>query len=270
MINKTIDSPAAAVADIFHGATVMIGGFGEAGSPIELIHALIDPIIAYTTKTKFHDITLVIACCWREVEPFSVKLYNCYRNLLISTFPWSVRTQFSITVTSVSAEIRRIWTFSSPHQLSSICTSRSQQGQYTYRHSAMSRVRQIALYVWIRLERNNCCYTTVWSARTKSWTYIQMLESFDRTRKCGVYIKCSQGQGLGKRSGVSDTASLLIHVGVCPTVVSFNLVIALSDLMNTLFASDAWIAISSDAKSLLLFIWVSETETTQNRPHSVT
>jgi len=31
-----------AVADIFDGATVMIGGFGEAGSPIELIHALID------------------------------------------------------------------------------------------------------------------------------------------------------------------------------------------------------------------------------------
>jgi 3-oxoadipate CoA-transferase alpha subunit len=30
------------VADIPDGATVMIGGFGEAGSPIELIHALID------------------------------------------------------------------------------------------------------------------------------------------------------------------------------------------------------------------------------------
>lgn len=42
MINKKIDSPAAAVRDIFDGATVMIGGFGEAGSPIELIHALID------------------------------------------------------------------------------------------------------------------------------------------------------------------------------------------------------------------------------------
>jgi hypothetical protein len=27
---------------VFDGATVMIGGFGEAGSPIELIHALID------------------------------------------------------------------------------------------------------------------------------------------------------------------------------------------------------------------------------------
>jgi 3-oxoadipate CoA-transferase, alpha subunit len=42
MIDKRVASPAAAVADIFDGATVMIGGFGEAGSPIELIHALID------------------------------------------------------------------------------------------------------------------------------------------------------------------------------------------------------------------------------------
>ncbi len=42
MINKIINSPAEAVADIFDGATIMIGGFGEAGSPIELIHALID------------------------------------------------------------------------------------------------------------------------------------------------------------------------------------------------------------------------------------
>ncbi len=42
MIDKRIDSLVAAVADVFDGATVMIGGFGEAGSPIELIHALID------------------------------------------------------------------------------------------------------------------------------------------------------------------------------------------------------------------------------------
>jgi 3-oxoadipate CoA-transferase alpha subunit len=42
MINKIIPSAAEAVKDIFDGATVMIGGFGEAGSPIELIHALID------------------------------------------------------------------------------------------------------------------------------------------------------------------------------------------------------------------------------------
>lgn len=42
MIDKRHASPAAAVADLPDGATVMIGGFGEAGSPIELIHALID------------------------------------------------------------------------------------------------------------------------------------------------------------------------------------------------------------------------------------
>ena len=42
MINKQYETPADAVADIFDGATVLIGGFGAAGSPIELIHALID------------------------------------------------------------------------------------------------------------------------------------------------------------------------------------------------------------------------------------
>ncbi|HNQ73608.1 MAG TPA: 3-oxoacid CoA-transferase subunit A [Verrucomicrobiota bacterium] len=41
-MNKCLDSAARAVADIHDGASVMIGGFGEAGSPIELIHALID------------------------------------------------------------------------------------------------------------------------------------------------------------------------------------------------------------------------------------
>ncbi|MBM3318010.1 MAG: 3-oxoacid CoA-transferase subunit A [Candidatus Eisenbacteria bacterium] len=42
MIDKRFESAAAAVTDLPDGATVMIGGFGEAGSPIELIHALID------------------------------------------------------------------------------------------------------------------------------------------------------------------------------------------------------------------------------------
>ncbi len=42
MINKITASAAESVKDIFDGAIVMIGGFGEAGSPIELIHALID------------------------------------------------------------------------------------------------------------------------------------------------------------------------------------------------------------------------------------
>lgn len=41
-MNKTMDSLAAAVSDIGDGATIMIGGFGGSGAPIELIHALID------------------------------------------------------------------------------------------------------------------------------------------------------------------------------------------------------------------------------------
>ena len=42
MINKYFESASEAVADVHDGATVLIGGFGEAGSPIELVHALID------------------------------------------------------------------------------------------------------------------------------------------------------------------------------------------------------------------------------------
>ena len=41
-MDKTIGTSAAAVAEIGDGATIMIGGFGGSGAPIELIHALID------------------------------------------------------------------------------------------------------------------------------------------------------------------------------------------------------------------------------------
>jgi 3-oxoadipate CoA-transferase alpha subunit len=41
MINKIVSSVTAAVSDIRDGATVMIGGFGTAGMPSELIDALI-------------------------------------------------------------------------------------------------------------------------------------------------------------------------------------------------------------------------------------
>ncbi|MBU4465694.1 MAG: 3-oxoacid CoA-transferase subunit A [Actinobacteria bacterium] len=41
MIDKTVSDVAAAVAGIPDGATVMIGGFGRAGQPVELIDALI-------------------------------------------------------------------------------------------------------------------------------------------------------------------------------------------------------------------------------------
>ncbi len=42
MIDKRAASPMQALAGVGDGDTVMIGGFGEAGSPIELVHALID------------------------------------------------------------------------------------------------------------------------------------------------------------------------------------------------------------------------------------
>jgi 3-oxoadipate CoA-transferase alpha subunit len=42
MIDKTVPTPAAAVAGIQDGATVMIGGFGTAGMPSDLIDALIE------------------------------------------------------------------------------------------------------------------------------------------------------------------------------------------------------------------------------------
>jgi 3-oxoadipate CoA-transferase alpha subunit len=42
VIDKRYPSVAEAVADIPDGAIVMVGGFGASGSPIELIHALID------------------------------------------------------------------------------------------------------------------------------------------------------------------------------------------------------------------------------------
>jgi len=41
-MDKTLHSLADAVAPITDGATLMIGGFGGSGAPIELIHALID------------------------------------------------------------------------------------------------------------------------------------------------------------------------------------------------------------------------------------
>jgi 3-oxoadipate CoA-transferase, alpha subunit len=51
MIDKTVPTPAAAVAGIHDGATVMIGGFGAAGLPLELIDALIEQ--------GAHDLTIV-------------------------------------------------------------------------------------------------------------------------------------------------------------------------------------------------------------------
>ncbi|MEO9786890.1 MAG: 3-oxoacid CoA-transferase subunit A [Aurantimonas coralicida] len=45
-MDKTVSDLAAAVAVVEDGMTVMIGGFGGSGAPIELIHALIDRFVA--------------------------------------------------------------------------------------------------------------------------------------------------------------------------------------------------------------------------------
>jgi len=42
VIDKTVPNIAAAVAEINDGMTVMVGGFGGSGAPLELIHALVD------------------------------------------------------------------------------------------------------------------------------------------------------------------------------------------------------------------------------------
>lgn len=42
MINKVVSTVHDAVAGIFDGAVIMVSGFGEAGSPVELLHALVD------------------------------------------------------------------------------------------------------------------------------------------------------------------------------------------------------------------------------------
>jgi 3-oxoadipate CoA-transferase alpha subunit len=55
-VDKTLPDPAAAVAGIQSGMTVMIGGFGGSGAPIELIHALIDRRVATGHP---HNLTVV-------------------------------------------------------------------------------------------------------------------------------------------------------------------------------------------------------------------
>ncbi len=72
MIDKTISSPAEAVSCIDDGATVMIGGFGEVGSPIELIHALIDHgskgLTAINNNTGNGEVGLAALIANRQVE----------------------------------------------------------------------------------------------------------------------------------------------------------------------------------------------------------
>jgi len=55
-MDKTVSDLATAVAVVEDGMTVMIGGFGGSGAPIQLIHALIDRFVATGSPT---DLTVV-------------------------------------------------------------------------------------------------------------------------------------------------------------------------------------------------------------------
>ncbi len=72
MINKQVISLSEAVSEIYDGATVMIGGFGEAGSPIELIHALIDQgakdLIVVSNNTGSGNVGLAALIANRQVK----------------------------------------------------------------------------------------------------------------------------------------------------------------------------------------------------------
>ena len=88
MINKIVESAAEAVSEIQDGATIMIGGFGEAGSPIELIHALIDHGAKNLTVISNNTGSLLSACRKRNraeiaspdtapiMDPRSVPVFN--------------------------------------------------------------------------------------------------------------------------------------------------------------------------------------------------
>ena len=56
-MDKTIATPAEAVAAIGDDATVMIGGFGGSGAPVELIHALIDRFVKTGTPRRLTVVT---------------------------------------------------------------------------------------------------------------------------------------------------------------------------------------------------------------------
>ena len=85
MINKIVGSAAEAVAGIFDGATVMISGFGEAGSPVELIHALVDQ--------GAHDLTVVSNNAGSGHVGLAALIENRQVRKIICSFP---RTSISV------------------------------------------------------------------------------------------------------------------------------------------------------------------------------
>ncbi len=85
MINKIVKSATEAISSVFDGATVMISGFGEAGSPVELIHALVDQ--------GAKDLTIVSNNAGSGHVGLAALIENRQVKKIICSFP---RTQISV------------------------------------------------------------------------------------------------------------------------------------------------------------------------------
>lgn len=82
MINKIVASAESAVADIQDGSLIMVGGFGQAGSPFNLVEALV--------KQGTHNLTLVS----NSISQVAPLVENRRVRKLIASFPeWVDRSR---------------------------------------------------------------------------------------------------------------------------------------------------------------------------------
>jgi len=85
VVSKIVDGVDAAVADIPNGATVMIGGFGHAGQPIELIDALI--------RRGASDLTIVNNNAGNGEVGLALLIKSGFVKKMICSFPRQVDSQ---------------------------------------------------------------------------------------------------------------------------------------------------------------------------------
>jgi 3-oxoadipate CoA-transferase alpha subunit len=84
-VSKVVDGVDEAVADIPNGATIMIGGFGHAGQPIELIDALI--------RRGARDLTIVNNNAGNGEVGLALLIKSGYVKKMICSFPRQVDSQ---------------------------------------------------------------------------------------------------------------------------------------------------------------------------------
>jgi len=89
-LDKTVDSLIDAVAMIPDGATVMIGGFGGSGAPIELIHALID---RFKKTDSPKDLTVINNNSGNGQVGLAAMIREAMVTKLICSFPRSAEPQ---------------------------------------------------------------------------------------------------------------------------------------------------------------------------------